>query len=132
MRLLHRLSTMPDTDQRDVNLSSAKAVQQADVVVEAIIENIKIKRELFGLLDGQAKCVGPRRNTVLFSEPCTLISRAPSRKECIFASNTSSLSVTEIAQACSEERRTRFAGLHFFNRACGVLQSFLALPTDSS
>ncbi|WVN90830.1 uncharacterized protein L203_106073 [Cryptococcus depauperatus CBS 7841] len=70
---------------------AAEAVANADLVVEAIIESIKVKRDLFGFLDGKAKA------------------------DCIFATNTSSLSVTEIAGSCSNERQTKFAGLHFFN-----------------
>ncbi|OWZ35725.1 3-hydroxyacyl-CoA dehydrogenase [Cryptococcus neoformans] len=70
---------------------SSQAVESADLVVEAIIESIKVKRDLFGFLDGKAK------------------------SDCIFATNTSSLSVTEIAEACSPERQAKFAGLHFFN-----------------
>jgi 3-hydroxybutyryl-CoA dehydrogenase len=60
-----------------------------DLVVEAIVENLDAKRELFQALDG---IVG---------------------QDCIFASNTSSLSVTEMAAAT--QRPTRFVGLHFFN-----------------
>ena len=37
------------------NLSSGKAVESADLVVEAIIESLKVKRDLFGFLDGKAK-----------------------------------------------------------------------------
>jgi 3-hydroxybutyryl-CoA dehydrogenase len=60
-----------------------------DVVIEAIIEQLPAKRELFGALD--AIC-----------PPST-----------IFASNTSSLTITEIAAAT--KRPQRFVGLHFFN-----------------
>lgn len=60
-----------------------------DLVVEAIIENIDIKRETFSTLDGIAK------------------------PGAIFASNTSSLTITEIAM--STQRPDRFVGLHFFN-----------------
>jgi 3-hydroxybutyryl-CoA dehydrogenase len=63
----------------------------ADLVVEAIPEDLDIKRELFGRLD---KITPPHA---------------------ILASNTSSLSVTEIAVATS--RPDRVAGLHFFNPA---------------
>jgi 3-hydroxybutyryl-CoA dehydrogenase len=59
------------------------------VVVEAIIENLDAKRQLFGELEG---LVGP---------------------ECILATNTSSLSVTTIAAKLKTPQR--FAGLHFFN-----------------
>lgn len=60
-----------------------------DLVIEAIIENIDIKRETFSSLDEIVK------------------------KEAVFASNTSSLTITEIATAT--ERADRFVGLHFFN-----------------
>jgi len=60
-----------------------------DLVIEAIIENLDRKRELFATLDGIAK------------------------PEAMFASNTSSLSVTEMMTAT--KRAPRFLGLHFFN-----------------
>src|SRR5271165_3476195 len=64
-------------------------LKDCDVIVEAIIEKLPAKRELFGALD----------------ELC-----AP---HTIFASNTSSLTITEIAAAT--KRPQRFVGLHFFN-----------------
>jgi 3-hydroxybutyryl-CoA dehydrogenase len=60
-----------------------------DVVVEAIVENLDVKRETYGTLDRVCK-------------PST-----------IFCSNTSSLTITEMAAAT--KRADRFAGLHFFN-----------------
>jgi 3-hydroxybutyryl-CoA dehydrogenase len=63
----------------------------ADLVLEAIIENVQIKRDLFKKLD--AIC------------PETTI----------FATNTSSISITEIGSATS--RADRFIGMHFFNPA---------------
>lgn len=78
-------------DNIEFTTDTTKAVAETDVVVEAIIENIKVKRELFGFLDKKAPA------------------------STIFASNTSSLSIAEIAEACSEQRQTQFAGLHFFN-----------------
>jgi 3-hydroxybutyryl-CoA dehydrogenase len=64
-------------------------LKDCDVVIEAIIEQLPAKRELFAALD--ALC-----------PPST-----------IFASNTSSLTITEIATAT--KRPQRFVGLHFFN-----------------
>src|SRR5580692_2874851 len=64
-------------------------LQDCDVIVEAIIEQLPAKRELFSALD--ALC-----------PPAT-----------IFASNTSSLTITEISTAT--KRPQRFVGLHFFN-----------------
>jgi 3-hydroxybutyryl-CoA dehydrogenase len=69
--------------------TSLEDLKDCDVVVEAIIEQLPAKRELFTLLD--AMC------------PASTI----------FASNTSSLTITEIAAAT--ERPQRFVGLHFFN-----------------
>jgi 3-hydroxybutyryl-CoA dehydrogenase len=68
---------------------SLDALAPCDVVVEAIVENLDAKRELFARLES---IVGP---------------------ECILASNTSSLSVTAMAAAC--RRPQRVAGYHFFN-----------------
>jgi len=64
-------------------------LKNCDLIIEAIIEQLPAKRELFGALD--AIC-----------PPTT-----------IFASNTSSLTITEIATAT--KRPQRFVGLHFFN-----------------
>jgi 3-hydroxybutyryl-CoA dehydrogenase len=64
-------------------------VAKADVVVEAIIERIDIKQNLFAKLDAICK------------------------PNVILASNTSSLAVTAIAAKCKHPERV--AGLHFFN-----------------
>ena len=63
--------------------------RDCDLVIEAIIEQLPAKRELFAALD----------------KLCPAAT--------IFASNTSSLTITEIATATS--RPQRFVGLHFFN-----------------
>lgn len=70
-----------------VNLT--EAVEKSDLVVEAIVEKMPIKHELFSKIDSVAP-----QNT-------------------IFASNTSSLSIQEIASVT--KRKDRFVGLHFFN-----------------
>ncbi|MBM7835652.1 3-hydroxybutyryl-CoA dehydrogenase [Clostridium sardiniense] len=62
-----------------------------DLVVEAAIENMKIKKEIFAELD----------------EIC--------KPETILASNTSSLSITEVASAT--KRPDKVIGMHFFNPA---------------
>lgn len=71
--------------------TSYEALADADLIVEAIIENLAIKREVYAKLDGICQA------------------------ETIFASNTSSLSVTEMMTATSAERQRRFIGMHFFN-----------------
>ena len=65
------------------------AVADADVVIEAIVEDMDIKKQVYGELDELAP------------EPT------------IFASNTSSLSVTELSE--TTDRAEQFCGMHFFN-----------------
>ena len=62
---------------------------ECDLVIEAVIEKLDLKRQVYGELD---KIVKP---------------------EAIFASNTSSLSITEMMTAT--KRAPRFIGMHFFN-----------------
>ena len=61
----------------------------ADLVIEAIVEDLGVKRQMFAELDDVV------------------------RAETVFASNTSSLCVTELASAT--RRPDRFMGLHFFS-----------------
>ena len=68
-----------------------KLAADCDLVVEAAIENMKIKKEIFAELDGICKA------------------------EAILASNTSSLSITEVASAT--KRPDKVIGMHFFNPA---------------
>jgi len=63
----------------------------ADLIIEAIIENLDDKHKTYKHLD----------------EVC--------KPETIFASNTSSLSITQMMTAASAERQRRFIGMHFFN-----------------
>ena len=62
-----------------------------DIIIEAIIENLDEKRKTYAELDRICK------------------------PETIFASNTSSISITEMMTATSPERQKRFVGMHFFN-----------------
>jgi 3-hydroxybutyryl-CoA dehydrogenase len=66
-------------------------LSDCDIIIEAIIENLDIKRDTYRQLDE-------------FCKP-----------ETILASNTSSLSITEMMTATSSERQRRFIGMHFFN-----------------
>ena len=70
-------------------VTDRKALADCDIIIEAIIENVEEKKKMFAALDGIVK------------------------KEAIFASNTSSISITEVAAAT--RRPERFIGLHFFN-----------------
>src|SRR5215467_10895041 len=70
-------------------VTDRKAVADCDIIVEAIIENVEEKKKMFAALDGIVK------------------------KDAIFASNTSSISITEVAAAT--KRPDKFVALHFFN-----------------
>jgi enoyl-CoA hydratase/3-hydroxyacyl-CoA dehydrogenase len=70
-------------------LSIEEAVKDADLVIEAIPEVMDLKKSLFAEVQKYAK------------------------RECIFASNTSGLSITELGN--STDRPDKFVGLHFFN-----------------
>ncbi len=78
------LALMHPTDTYDL-------FSDADFVVEAVFEDLKIKKDAFAELDKICK------------------------PECIFTTNTSSLRVTALATAVSEDRRVRFLGTHFFS-----------------
>ena len=83
--------------ERDATLARIVAtddrgrVAEADLVVEAVFEDVAIKTALWRELDGVAL-------------PAT-----------IFASNTSSIAIGRLADAVSPERRARFVGMHFFS-----------------
>ena len=68
-----------------------KAIAKSDLIIEAIVENLDIKKTVFSAIE-------------------KIVSR-----ECIIASNTSSLSITSIAAACKNPERV--IGIHFFNPA---------------
>ncbi|KAJ3378205.1 hypothetical protein HDU92_007596 [Lobulomyces angularis] len=72
----------------ETNLNSA--CQNADLIIEAVSENLNLKHKLFIAIDKVAP------------------------KHTVLASNTSSLKIKEIAQHCPS-RFSNFAGLHFFN-----------------
>ena len=78
-RSLHRIEIV----------DSLNALAPCHVVVEAIVEDLSAKRQLFSALENSVK------------------------GDCVLASNTSSLSVTAMAAAC--KRPGRVAGYHFFN-----------------
>ena len=71
--------------------SDLAALQDCDLIIEAIIENLDIKKSVFTQLEALVK------------------------DTCILASNTSSLSIASIAAACKNAERV--IGIHFFNPA---------------
>jgi 3-hydroxybutyryl-CoA dehydrogenase len=86
-----------DSDQRDATVGRVLAtddlelVRSADLVVEAVFEDLDVKQTLWASID----------------------ERAPDST--IFASNTSSISIDSLAEAVSPARRERFVGMHFFS-----------------
>ena len=80
--------------------ASNAGFEDVDIVIEAILEVIDIKQNLFKELDAVCK------------------------PECLFASNTSSISITKLASAARPER---FVGLHFFSPA-SIMQLVEVIP----
>ena len=80
-----------ETRDRLFATTSFDDLADCDIIIEAIIENLEEKQNTYRLLDSICK-------------PGT-----------IFASNTSSLSITQMLPATSAERQQRFIGMHFFN-----------------
>lgn len=84
-------------DEREATLArirtSADAADagDADLVIEAVFEDLEVKQALWRQLDGIAP------------------------DNAIFASNTSSIAIHRLADAVSGSRRTRFLGMHFFS-----------------
>ena len=72
-------------------VSSINDFSDVDIVIEAIVEDLAIKKAVFNQLDGICK------------------------PDCILASNTSSFSLSSIASSCLKSERV--IGIHFFNPA---------------
>ena len=72
-------------------LNIEEAVKNVQLVIEAILEDMDLKKKLFNILDSICE------------------------KHVILASNTSSLSITDIASKCKQQ--DRIVGIHFFNPA---------------
>ena len=84
-----RLAVSQNPIERLAAASDWSGLDRVDLVVEAVIEEMGAKRELFAKLDRATK------------------------PDAVLATNTSSLSVTQIAESTSNPRRV--VGLHFFN-----------------
>jgi len=98
-KILNRLIEKGRMDSEEKNriqgnidyVSSLKELSNADLTIEAIIENLDIKKKVFQELESYVS------------------------KECIIASNTSSLSIASIASSLAHPERC--VGIHFFNPA---------------
>ena len=82
-------SQVVDSTARLHEVSALVGFAECDVVIEAIVEKLDAKQALFAALESHV------------------------RADCILASNTSSLAITDIARTCAIPARV--AGLHFFN-----------------
>jgi 3-hydroxybutyryl-CoA dehydrogenase len=86
-----------DAEDRDATLARIAATDdvgraaEADLVVEAVFEDIEVKRGLWRVIDGVAP------------------------EGALFASNTSSIAIDRLAGAVGDARRPRFVGMHFFS-----------------
>lgn len=84
-----------DNSEKDIILSritpttDLARIYDADIVIEAVVENMAVKKQLFAELDNMC------------------------RKDAVLATNTSSLSITEIASVTKHPERV--IGMHFFN-----------------
>lgn len=74
-------------------IEASDCERESDLLIEAIVEKLEIKQQVLRELDQEMD------------------------ENCIFASNTSSFPISEMAQALSPQRQNRFLGLHFFNPA---------------
>ncbi len=98
-KILSRLIEKGRIDEKEKNriqqniryVNSLKELSDSDLTIEAIVENLDIKKKVFQELEGYV-------NT-----------------KCIIASNTSSLSIASIASSLNEPKRC--VGIHFFNPA---------------
>ena len=80
-----------ETRDRLFGTTTFDDLADCDIIIEAIIENLEEKQNTYSRLDAICK------------------------PETIFASNTSSLSITAMMTATSPARQQRFIGMHFFN-----------------
>lgn len=94
---LKRLEAKGQLDAAEVmgrlktSIDLASAVKDADFIIEAVVENMEVKKEVFKTCDENAP------------------------PHCIISTNTSTMSITEIASATN--RKDKCIGMHFFNPA---------------
>jgi 3-hydroxybutyryl-CoA dehydrogenase len=103
-----KVSSAEDVMGRIKFSKDLEAFKTCGLVIEAIVENLAVKKEVFGEVEA---VVG---------------------QECVIATNTSSLSVTSIAAAC--KLPDRVLGLHFFNPAplMALVEVIPAIQTDEN
>jgi 3-hydroxybutyryl-CoA dehydrogenase len=85
--------------------SNIQDLAACDFVVEAVLEVLDVKAEVFKKLDDVCK------------------------ESCVFASNTSSISITKLAAALSKDRQPRFLGTHF-NSPASIMKLVEVIPGE--
>jgi 3-hydroxybutyryl-CoA dehydrogenase len=98
------------TGRLNILAGFGKAQLQYDLMLEAVTENLDLKKKIFHEFDMRA------------------------HEQSLFASNTSSLSITELSAAVNPKRQGRVVGLHFFNppRVMKLLEIVTTEATDAS
>lgn len=98
MKALSMQKPSPITTKESLKLIEAgnmvddiEKLKEADWIIEVVVENLDIKKQVFTLIDKYRKTGS------------------------IISSNTSGISVTEMTKHCSEDLRKHFLGTHFFN-----------------
>jgi 3-hydroxybutyryl-CoA dehydrogenase len=99
MRILNRLVEKGKLDDATAKsifgriyfLDTKSALSEAGLIIEAIVENLEVKQQLFRKLEDIVT------------------------DDCVLATNTSSLSIASIASVCQSPQRV--IGMHFFNPA---------------
>jgi 3-hydroxybutyryl-CoA dehydrogenase len=85
-------------------IDNYEAIRDAIFIIEAVFENFTVKQNVFSTLDNIC------------------------RDDCIFATNTSSISITKLATSVKRERLGRFLGVHFFSPA-SVMKLVEVIPS---
>jgi 3-hydroxyacyl-CoA dehydrogenase len=103
-----KLADVASVATRFTYATELSAFANCGLVIEAIIENLDIKKKVFGVLEQEVPA------------------------NCVLASNTSSLSITSIAAACKDA--SRVIGLHFFNPAplMALVEVIPAVQTEAA
>jgi 3-hydroxybutyryl-CoA dehydrogenase len=103
-----KISNAAEIMNRFTFISDMKAFAPCGLIIEAIVENIDVKKNVFASLEQVVK------------------------DDCILASNTSSLSIASIAAACNKAERV--IGIHFFNPAplMALVEIIPAVQTEIS
>lgn len=111
LQKLQEKGKIPDAQEimsRFSFISDMKAFAECRLIIEAIVENIEVKKNVFALMEQVVK------------------------DDCVLASNTSSLSIASIAAACNKSERV--IGIHFFNPAplMALVEIIPAVQTEPS